>query len=57
MQVADFDVDVDNLLSIEPGDDPDNPVHGRMRGTDIQKHVARFHQFTGPMSGCRLLTG
>ena len=57
MQVADLDVDVDNLLSVELRDDSDDPVHGRVRGTDVQKHLACFHQFTGPMSGCRLLTG
>ena len=57
MQVADLDVDVDNLLAVELGDDSDDPVHGRMRGPDVQKHLARFHQFTGPISGCRLLTG
>ena len=57
MQVADLDVDVDDLLALELGDDSDDPVHRRMRGPDVQQHLARFHQFTGPMSGCRLLTG
>ena len=57
MQVANLDIDVDDPLPVERRDDPDDPVHRGMRRPDIQQHLARLHQFTGPMSGCRLSTG
>ena len=41
MQVADLDVDVDDPLAVERGDDPDDPVHGGMRGPDVEQHLAR----------------
>ena len=42
VEVADLDVDVDDLLAVELGDDSDDPVHGRMRGPDVEEHLPRF---------------
>ena len=39
---ANLDIDPRDLLSVEPGDDADDPVHGGMRRADVQKHLPRF---------------
>ena len=52
VQVADLHFGVLDLLPVELGDDPDNPVHGGVRGTHVEKHVSRF-EFCCAASGCR----
>ena len=42
VEVADLDVGVLDPLAVEPGHDPDDPVHRRMRRADVEKHVPRF---------------
>jgi len=42
VKVADFDFGLLDSLTVKLGHDPDDPVHRRMRRTDIEKHIARF---------------
>ena len=42
VEIADLHIGVHNLLSIELGDDSNNPMHSRMRGTDVEEHLPDF---------------
>ena len=42
VQVADLRVDFLELLPVELGHDPDDPVHSRVRGANVEHHVPRF---------------
>ena len=40
VQIADLDVGLDDRLAVELGDDPDDPVHGRMGRPDPEVQVS-----------------
>jgi hypothetical protein len=42
VEIADLHLGIHNPFSIELGDDSDDPVHGRVRGTDVDEHLPGF---------------
>ena len=47
VEIADLDFGVHDLLAVELGDDADDPVHGRVRGADVEEHVPGFEFANG----------
>src|SRR5262245_15286149 len=42
VEVADLHFSLLDALSVKLGLDPDDPMHGRVRGADVEKHISRL---------------